>query len=72
MIPQPAIMAAARRAVIAHVFQGGPPPASPYPHATRRHRVWQFTAQTALAEAERFKSLFSDIPIRVQLVEPAR
>ncbi|NKI99621.1 hypothetical protein [Novosphingobium sp. SG707] len=71
MIPQPAIMAAARRAVIAHVFEGAPAPTSPYDKNTRRHRIWQFSASTALAEAERFKHLFSDLPIKVQLVEPA-
>lgn len=70
MIPQPAIMAAARRAVIAHAFEGAPPPVSPYVHTSRRHRIWQFSANTALAEATRFKSLFSDLPIKVQIVEP--
>lgn len=70
MTSQPAIMAAARRAALAHVFEGAPAPVSPYHRSSRRHRIWQFSANTALAEATRFKSLFSDLPIKVQIVEP--
>lgn len=65
-----AVRAAARRAVLAHVFHGAPPPVSPYVRTTRSHRLWQNTVNSATAEARRFHHQFSDLPIKVQIVEP--
>lgn len=65
-----AVRAAARRAVLAHVFHGAPPPVSPYVRTTRSHRLWQNTVNSVMDGARRFKSLFSDLPIKVQIEEP--
>lgn len=71
MVPQRDITAAARRAALAHVLFGAPPPISPYHRASRRHRIWHLSATMAQAEAQRFANNFRDIPLKVQIEEPS-
>lgn len=59
----------ARAAALDHVLNGAPPPECPFDRNTFRARAWAMAARTAQAEAERFKRLFSDVPLRITIME---
>lgn len=68
----PSVTRDAHAAALAHVFDGAPPPQSPFDRNTPRHRVWQMAANRAQAEAQRFARQFPGISLSVSLKEHAR